>query len=913
MKIVRTELLEKIADRLSWLKSKLELENAICLYNNNIGSEDFVCGLLNLVYDYNLVNLNKYKKNYEGIDLGDLKNKIAVQVTTETKHKKVQDTIDAFIKNGYEVEYSRLIFMLLKEKSRYNAEFNTQNKFQFDKKRDIITIKGLIQDISNRCSDERVSEICRYLEQKLNFAETDANANKFVNINEFLMNEKEKIYALCLAKLSAVGINNRLGIEIIKDDLDSKDRASLIGQGAQYLIGEFGSGKSHFLYELSLYYIERYMQNKSDKILVFFEAIDLITLRSIEKYADEVQIDLNKSIIVIDGLDEVEYAFIEKIIKEIDYLEIRYKNIVIITSSRYMSILTGKKIVYMPLLNNQQINNLCRKITGDDAFRIERYFRNDKNKISKMLEKPFFVILYAKYIENGRYLRNEIELIDIFVNNSLQPYLKKNPNIEMQMEQIAIMAINRNYSSILTFEIPVEIDQDELLKSGFFRMQKDKYYTCTFPIIIQWLGARAIRNNLVDIYEIINKDERLFQWRYSITILFSQMTFEESEKYFRFIVEKKPGIASVIIRDGINIGSLTNIWDVKKSGVQLYNCMKSWLKGLGELGNTIGLTDGNNINTLGISYSDRILWFSWADAYMGEDVIVIDENIFSFSSVSAHFHRRCSRHIPAQATWPWVITFEYLSDLIKQCIERKHWIVLDGALEKEFIWSETLKLKNKGSLYTEHFKIKDMEKYRNMECIRGNNIKTYFYFVDRLLREGIEDIKVPYILGDRKKKSGYIWSRYSREQMKMYIENVYLNTFAEYQKLVETFFKSISDQLSTYLILPCKIVGALCYDDSNTEDYDSEPSFQYYLIPLPYGEKICIEITLCSERDYLGKRSEEIFPMLQREARKYRGDKCKNIGFTICGGRCMDSSETPVTDLVYKLLIDDMKSIGWIK
>lgn len=74
-----------------------------------------------------------------------MKNKIAVQVTTETKHKKVQDTIDTFIKNGYEIEYSRLIIMLLKEKSRYNAEFNTQNKFQFDKKRDIITIKGLIQ------------------------------------------------------------------------------------------------------------------------------------------------------------------------------------------------------------------------------------------------------------------------------------------------------------------------------------------------------------------------------------------------------------------------------------------------------------------------------------------------------------------------------------------------------------------------------------------------------------------------------------------------------------------------------------------------------------------------------------------------------------------------------------------------
>lgn len=143
-----------------------------------------------------------------------------------------------------------------------------------------------------------------------------------------------------------------------------------------------------------------------------------------------------------------------------------------------------------------------------------------------------------------------------------------------------------------------------------------------------------------------------------------------------------------------------------------------------------------------------MLWFSWADAYLGEDVIVIDENIFSFSSVSSHFHRRCSRHIPAQATW----------------------------------------------------------------------------------------------------------NRYSKEQMKLYIEIVYLNAFVEYQRLVETFIKSISNQLSTYLILPCKIVGALCYDDNNTDNYDSEPSFQYYLMPQPYGEKICIETTLCDERDYLGKK-----------------------------------------------------------
>lgn len=46
------------------------------------------------------------------------------------------------------------------------------------------------------------------------------------------------------------------------------------------------------------------------------------------------------------------------------------------------------------------------------------------------------------------YLRNEMDLVDVFIDKALQPYLRKNPNVYSQLEQMAILSIDRNYRNI---------------------------------------------------------------------------------------------------------------------------------------------------------------------------------------------------------------------------------------------------------------------------------------------------------------------------------------------------------------------------------------------------------------------------------------------------------------------------------
>lgn len=53
------------------------------LYDINIHSETFFCGLLNVIFGYNLENINDSEKNFPSIDLEDKLNRVAIQVTTQ--------------------------------------------------------------------------------------------------------------------------------------------------------------------------------------------------------------------------------------------------------------------------------------------------------------------------------------------------------------------------------------------------------------------------------------------------------------------------------------------------------------------------------------------------------------------------------------------------------------------------------------------------------------------------------------------------------------------------------------------------------------------------------------------------------------------------------------------------------------
>lgn len=137
-----------------------------------------------------------------------------------------------------------------------------------------------------------------------------------------------------------------------------------------------------------------------------------------------------------------------------------------------------------------------------------------------------------------------------------------------------------------------------------------------------------------------------------MSILFSQMTYEESREYFLKNNTQNACIASIIVRDGVFCNFSISLPPTDICGKQLYKCMSVCIQAF--QGIEFGLQeDGIRINALEYTQEDNVIVYSWTDKYIGQNVIEFSKKKFR--------SKVYERVVPAQATWSWIVTFEDLA------------------------------------------------------------------------------------------------------------------------------------------------------------------------------------------------------------------------------------------------------------
>lgn len=238
-------------------------------------------------------------------------------------------------------------------------------------------------------------------------------------------------------------------------------------------------------------------------------------------------------------------------------------------------------------------------------------------------------------------MRIELELMSIFIQKSISPYEDKYPNLRDVLARLAVLSLERNLGYIHKSEIELMIDCEQLLKSGYFFKNECDNYAFSLPILAQWFGADAIRKKYIGMEQILASKENVLKWRYSLSILFSHMTYEESREYFSKTILKMPYIASIIIRDGVFCDYSISLPSADIGGKRMYECMSIWLQAF--KGINFGLQeDGTHTNTLAYTQEDNVIIYSWANEYIGQDVIEFSKKEFRSSTGE--------RVVPAQAT-----------------------------------------------------------------------------------------------------------------------------------------------------------------------------------------------------------------------------------------------------------------------
>lgn len=129
--ITRGYFLGEIIDELSGVSNEVETRCKLGLTDLNRFLEDFFKDLLNILLDLSLRNLNEDRSNYPGMDLGDEKARIAIQVTSDRSSSKVNDTLRRISEMDGNL-YERVIVLVIRSRqSSYTLDSELAAKLNF--------------------------------------------------------------------------------------------------------------------------------------------------------------------------------------------------------------------------------------------------------------------------------------------------------------------------------------------------------------------------------------------------------------------------------------------------------------------------------------------------------------------------------------------------------------------------------------------------------------------------------------------------------------------------------------------------------------------------------------------------------------------------------------------------------------
>lgn len=183
--MAREEYYNYISEKLHVLANKLATGGKLNMLSLHMHSESFYLHLFNLLYDYNLENLNQSLQNVEAIDLVDHANKIVIQVSSTNTKQKIESALE---KNTIK-KYSSYTFKFISiAKDASNLRKNTfinPHSISFNPSKDIYDIASILSEIFGTGID-KLKEIYRLIQKELgneiDIVKLDSNLAAIINV-----------------------------------------------------------------------------------------------------------------------------------------------------------------------------------------------------------------------------------------------------------------------------------------------------------------------------------------------------------------------------------------------------------------------------------------------------------------------------------------------------------------------------------------------------------------------------------------------------------------------------------------------------------------------------------------------------------------------------------------------------------
>jgi SMEK domain len=178
--------MDRITEILAYLKSQVELSNPSNFTDINIYAENFYRDFLNLIFGYELLNINIFEPNSAAIDLGDEVSKFAVQVTSTSDLAKVKKTVSKYNGKNLHEKYDRLVILNISMKKNYQTKIvGDKEKYELDTSKDVWDISDLIKVIGDKDVGQ-ISTVRLFLESQVTLENPETVATEILTFQALI-------------------------------------------------------------------------------------------------------------------------------------------------------------------------------------------------------------------------------------------------------------------------------------------------------------------------------------------------------------------------------------------------------------------------------------------------------------------------------------------------------------------------------------------------------------------------------------------------------------------------------------------------------------------------------------------------------------------------------------------------------
>lgn len=183
--MTRAEYYNYIEERLMTLSYRIEKRGKLNILDYHLHSENFYRDFLNLLFGWELVNLNETNHNVEGIDLIDHSNKIFIQVSAVNTKVKIEASLEKQLLKEYENYTFKFISIARSAENLKNKKYDVPSNLSFDPKDDIYDADTLFKKIINLKIDD-LEKIYAFIKKELgstnNLPKLKSDLSNVINI-----------------------------------------------------------------------------------------------------------------------------------------------------------------------------------------------------------------------------------------------------------------------------------------------------------------------------------------------------------------------------------------------------------------------------------------------------------------------------------------------------------------------------------------------------------------------------------------------------------------------------------------------------------------------------------------------------------------------------------------------------------